>query len=81
MKKIWIRYSVNGWVDSDAYKDEVEFRTRVLGPNHWSSISSNGEERTIGLHVSEEEAELFMIKFPGCRVDKTMTRQHNIKTV
>lgn len=70
MKKYWIVYSVVGGVDSPAYNDEVEFRSQVLGPRHWSSMSLNGDKRTISLRITEEEAQLFILKFADCRILK-----------
>lgn len=68
--EVWISYSVVGCVDSSEYKDEVEFRCRVLGPKHWSAISSAGDKRSIRLCIEQDLAMLFRLKFPGCRVDK-----------
>jgi hypothetical protein len=67
---VWVRYSVIGWVDSTAYKNEVAFRLEHLGPRHWSGISTNGEKRDITLHIDEELALLFALKYQNCRIDK-----------
>lgn len=68
--KVWVSYSVTGWVDSDEYKDEVDFRTGLLGPNHWSAISSNGPRRVISLHIEEDLALLFALKYQNCQLTK-----------
>lgn len=71
--KVWIRYTIFGWSDSQAYKDEVEFRHSILGPNHWSSISMAGPERYITLQEDEDIATIFALKYANCRLDKVDT--------
>jgi hypothetical protein len=66
--EVWIRYSVVGCIGSPEYNDEVEFRHRVLGPNHWSSMSFAGDERSIALCIEEDLAMLFILKYANCHL-------------
>lgn len=70
--KVWIKYTVTGWADSDSYKEEVAFRTNLLGPKHWSAMSMSGPERTISLHIEEDLAILFKLKYANAVIDKTV---------
>jgi len=67
---VWVRYTVFGGVDTASYKDEVSFRVGLLGPRHWSGMSMSGERRDITLHMDEELALLFALKYQNCRIDK-----------
>jgi len=69
--KVWVRYTVFGWFDSKQYKDEIEFRKKHLGPDHWSSESTAGERRDITLHMEEDIALLFALRYSNCRIDKS----------
>lgn len=70
--KVWIRYTVWGWHDSQAYKDEVAFRVGLLGDRHWSGMSMSGERRDITLQ-EEDIGLLFALKYANCRLDKVDT--------
>jgi len=68
--KVWVRYTVYGWADSDTYKEEVAFRVSLLGPQHWSGMSMSGPRRDITLHIEEDLAILFKLKYANAVIDK-----------
>lgn len=79
--EVWVKYHIIGWSDSQEYKDEVEFRRRLLGERHWSSISTVNDRRDITVSVEEDIAILFKLKYPDCSVVKPFDKvvDHLIK--
>jgi hypothetical protein len=66
--KYIVRYTIFGNYDSIAHQKEREYRYTVLGLDHWSAISCSADKIEICLHLEEEHAILFRIKF-GATLD------------
>jgi len=74
---VWVLYDLpyNGTAD-ETHRAEREFRYSILGPKHWSGISYGSESISISLHLKEEEATLFKIKYANAIVDANLEQAY-----